>query len=305
MTVILLALLFAVDVDLTSTSVTDADLERVGRMAGITRLDLSQTKITDAGLERLKNLKDLRELRLYYAEHITEDGLAVLRNFPQLELLDLRGARVTSKIFEHISHLKNLRSLDLGFTEIIDDGFDHLLELPRLERLVIGGNRLNGECLSLLRQIRTLRDLDVGGTQRVDSGLWGLALTEANLERIGALTQLRRLSLAAATISDRGVDRPGHPEAERIDLPDLSALAGLANLEFLDLTRQPVSAATLKTIQHLPKLTELRLGLSRNLDDSAAEVLLGMKSLRRVYLTGSRMTPQGLDAIRNLLTQSR
>ncbi len=305
MTSLFLALLFAVDVDLTSSWVTDADLERVGRMAGVTRLDLSQTKITDAGLERLKNLKELRELRLYYAEFLTEDGLAILKHFPQLERLDLRGTRVTSKVFEHIAHLKNLRALDLGFTEIIDDGFDQLTELPRLEKLVIGGNRLSGECLSLLLQIPSLRDLDVGGTQRVDSGLWGLALTEQNLERLGALTQLHRLNLAAATISDRGVDRPGHPEAERIDLPDLSALTALENLEYLDLTRQPVSAAALKSIERLPRLTELRLGLSRNLGDSAADVLLGMKNLRKVYLTGSRMSPEGLEKIQHLLTQSR
>jgi internalin A len=293
----LLLLLMATEVDLSHSWVTDADLVRIGRMQELERLDLSHTKVTDAGLQHLKDLRSVREFSLYYAEYITEDGLAFLKKWTKLERLNLRGARVTSKVFEHLSGLPNLRELDLSFTEITDEGFDQLMELPRLEKLAIGGNRLTGEGLAVLRQIPTLRDLDVSGTQRVDSGLWGLSLTEENLARIGALKQLRRLNLAAATISDRGVDRPGHPEAERADLRDLSALQGLLELEYLDLSRQPVSAATLKTIASLPRLATLRLGLCKKIDDSAVDTLAGMKSLRTVYTAGTQIT----DAARTRL----
>lgn len=286
----LLLLLMATEVDLSHSWITDADLARIGRMQELERLDLAQTKITDAGLQHLKDIRNVRELSLSYAEYISADGLAFLKNWKKLEKLNLRGARITSKIFEHLAGLENLRELDLSFTEIIDEGFDHLMELPRLEKLAIGGNRLSGECLNVLRQMPALRDLDVGGTQRVDSGLWGLSLTEDNLARIGALKQLRRLSLAAATLSDRGVDRPGHPEAERAELRDLSALEPLQNLEFLDLSRQPVSAATLKTIASLPRLHTLRLGLCKKIDDSAVDVLAQMKQLRSVYTAGTLLT---------------
>ncbi|MFN7937279.1 MAG: hypothetical protein U0R19_28395 [Bryobacteraceae bacterium] len=289
----LLFLLMATEVDLSHTWVTDADLVRIGRMAEVERLDLSHTKVTDAGLQHLKDLRNVRELNLYYAEYISEDGLAFLKKWTKLERLNLRGARVTSKIFEHLAGLPNLRELDLAFTEITDEGFDQLMELPRLEKLAIGGNRLTGEGLNVLRQISTLRDLDVSGTQRVDSGLWGLSLTEENLARIGALRQLRRLNLAAATISDRGVDRPGHPEAERSDLRDLSALRGLVELEYLDLSRQPVSAATLQSIASLPRLATLRLGLCKKIDDAAVDVLASMKSLRAVYTVGTQVSEAG------------
>jgi Leucine-rich repeat (LRR) protein len=186
---------------------------------------------------------------------------------------------VTSKVFGHLSGLKNLRELDLGFTEITDDGFEVLVELPKLQRLVIGGNRLTGECLQFLRQVATLRHLDVGGTQRVDSGLWGLSLTEENLRRLGELLQLESLSLAGATLSDRGVDRPGHPEAERVELRDLSALQGLEKLEFLDLSRQPVTAETLGTIASLPRLRRLRLRQCKKIDSNVVSVLRTMKAL--------------------------
>ncbi|HUQ90615.1 MAG TPA: hypothetical protein VM120_02965 [Bryobacteraceae bacterium] len=283
----------AVELDLSRTWTTDADLQRIGQMKQLARLDLSQTRISDAGLQHLKGLKNLRELNLYYAEYISEDGLAILKNWTELEKLNLHGTRVTSKIFEHLAGLKKLRELDLGFTEITDEGLERLTELPKLERLVIGGNRLTGECLSFLRQISTLRDLDVSGTQRVDSGLWGLPLTDQNLTRIGGIQQLRRLSIAAATISDRGVDRPGHPEAERSDLRDLSALRGLVNLEYLDVSRQPLSTETLKTFADLPGLKELRVMLCKKLDDRAVDVLVGMKALQRVYLSGSSISADG------------
>lgn len=287
---IALFLLMAVDVDLSHSWITDADLVKIGRMRELERLDLSHTKVTDAGLQHLKDLRNVRELNLYYAEYISEDGLAFLKHWTKLEKLNLRGARITSKIFEHLAALPNLRDLDLAFTEITDEGFDQLLELPKLEKLAIGGNRLTGECLNVLRQIPTLRDLDVSGTQRVDSGLWGLSLTEENLARIGALKQLTRLNLSAATLSDRGVDRPGHPEAERTDLRDLSALQPLTNLEYLDLSRQPVTSATLKTIASLPRLHTLRLALCRKIDDTAIPVLKSMPQLRTVHSTGTQIT---------------
>ncbi len=290
-----------VELDLTSSWVTDAEMARVSRLTALRKLDLSQTKVTDAGLRALRDLPDVRELSLRYAEYITDDGLANLARWKRLEKLDLRGARVTSKVFEHLAPLTSLRELDLGFTEINDDGFEALLGLEKLRKLSIGGNRLTGQCLLLLKQLPALTDLDVGGTQRVDSGLWGLPLTETTLARIGSLHRLERLNLAAATISDRGTDRPGHPEAERSELADLSALAGLSKLEYLDLTRQPVTANAIRSLAALTGLKELRLGLSRKLDDTAVAPLQAMRGLRRVYLTGSALTPEGLEKLRPLL----
>jgi hypothetical protein len=44
----------------------------------------------------------------------------------------------------------------------------------------------------------------------------------------------------------------------------------------------------------LPKLGELRLGLTRNINDAAVDKLLGLKHLKLVYLAGSGITPAGL-----------
>lgn len=258
-----------VNVDLAATWITDVDLARIGQLEHLQKLDLSHTLITDVGLEHLKKLRNVTDLNLYYAEYFTDSGIAHLADWKKLLNLNLHGTKVTSKAFDHLSRLTTLRSLDIGFTQIDDDGFENLASLVKLERLVMGGNRLTGSCLSSLKILPALTDLDLGGIQWVDSGVWGLPLTEANLQQIGALKQLKSLSLNGATVTDRGADKPGQAEAERKELRGLAALSGLVNLERLDLSRTPVSAANLEPLRAMPKLRDIRLAMAPNIDATA------------------------------------
>jgi Leucine-rich repeat (LRR) protein len=270
-----------VEADLSFAWVTDADLARLAAHPGLRRIDLSQTKVTDAGFAHLKDLKNVVALDCYYCEFITEDAIASVKEWPKLEQLNLRGTKVTSRVFEHLARITTLRRLDVAFTQIDDDGFEHLTALTKLERLVIGGNRLNGSALAALKLLPSLVELDAGGIQRVDSGLWGLPLSAENLARLGELTQLRVLELNGATLNDRGTDRPGHPDAERKALRDLSALARLVNLEKLDLSRQPVTIEALTPLAGLPKLRELRLGMVPHLGEQAAVLFQHVEKLVR------------------------
>jgi Leucine-rich repeat (LRR) protein len=280
-----------VELNLADTWVSDADMAKVAALHHLRKLDLSHTRITDRGMEYLAALENVTELNCNFAEYITEDGVAHIRNWKRLERLNLRGTKVTSKVFDSLAKLTSLRALDLSSTQIEDEGFEQLSSLTKLESLAIGANRLSGAALPLLKLAPSLRELDVGGLQRVDSGLWGLPLTDENLTRIAELKQLRSLSLSGATLSDRGVDRPGSPEAERSELRDLSKLAALVNLERLDLSRLPVTAESLEPLARLPKLRELRLGLAGKVDDAALPTLLKIKS---VYITGSKLSPEAL-----------
>jgi Leucine-rich repeat (LRR) protein len=284
-------------VDLTSTWITDADLSRIGALGRLRRLNLAHTKITDVGMQYLRELSGVTDLNLYYAEYITEDGIAAIKGWTSLERLNLRGTKVNSKVFDHLAQLTSLRALDLAYSQIDDEGFEQLSSLTHLEELAIGGNRLTGGCLPLLKLLPALLKLDVSGMQRVDSGLWGLALTDANLEQIGALTQLHSLNLSGANLNDfGGADRPERTLV-RTELRDLSKLKTLVNLEVLDLSNTPVSDDALEALRALP-LRELRLGLAANIHDRSVPLLLGMAQLRAVYLAGSGLSKQGIDQLR-------
>jgi len=288
-----------VGVDLESTWITDADLEKIGRLASVRKLNLAHTKITDAGIEHLKPLENVSELNLYYAEYITDLALAHLKGWKNLEVLNLRGTRMTSAVFEHLAHLTGLRSLDIGFTEVEDDGFEQLSALIRLESLAAGGNRLSGSALSSLKLLPALRRLDVGGMQRVDSGRWGLALSDENLARLSELTELRALTLTGANLNDRRIDRPGNKLAERTELPDISKLRALRNLEVLDLSRTPVLPGALTALRDMPALRELRLGMATKIDDGAVETLASLRQLRSLHLGGTKITAEGAERIRS------
>jgi Leucine-rich repeat (LRR) protein len=238
------------------------------------------------------------ELNLYYAEYITDTALAHLRGWKRLEVLNLRGVRLTSQVFEHLAQLTALRSLDIAFTEVEDDGFEQLSSLTKLKNLAMGGNRLSGSALASLKLLPGLQRLDVGGMQRVDSGRWGLALSEDNLRRLSELTELRALTLTGANLNDRRIDRPGNQLAQRTELPDISKLRSLRNLEFLDLSRTPVLPGALAALRDLPKLRELRLGLANKVDDTAIDTLVSLNQLRSLHLGGSNMTPEGIDRLR-------
>jgi Leucine-rich repeat (LRR) protein len=227
--------------------------------------------VTDLGMEHLRDLPTLTSFNCYFCEFIGDDAVSVMKSWKKLERVQLRGTKVTSKALEHLAQIPTLRSIDISHTEIDDEGFELLGSLTRLESLSIGANRLEGSALTALKSLPSLRSLNAGGIQRVDSGLWGLALNEANLARLGELTQLTSLDLSGANLSDRGLDRPGHPEAERTEMRDLSALAGLKQLEELSLTRTKVTPDALLQLAVLPKLKRLRLGLTPNLTSEAIE----------------------------------
>src|SRR6266567_2242428 len=120
-----------VELNLTDTWVSDADMAKVAQLHHLRKLDLSHTKITGRGIEYLASLENVTDLNCYFAEYLTDDGIAHIRNWKRLERLNLRGTKVTSKIFDSLAKLTSLRSLDIAFTQVSDDGFEQLSALTR------------------------------------------------------------------------------------------------------------------------------------------------------------------------------
>jgi hypothetical protein len=302
-----------VEVDLTSTWITDDDLARIATLTSLHKLNLSYTKITDLGLEHLRPLRNVTYLNCYYCEYVTDGGIAFLKQWTNLEYLNLRGTEATSRVFEHIAQMKKLRTLDVGFSRVNDDGFDALASLERLEELHIGGDKMTGLALPLLRLLPSLKRLDVNGSQRTDSGRWGLMLTDVNIESLGALTQLEALNMGGAMVTDVG----------------MKALAPLVHLEDLDLSRMDITAQGLEPLTRLPRLRRLNLWQSTRIDDRAGPYLLrmqsletldlsdtavtdalldqlqGMKQLQRLFLAGAKVTPERVGALRKALPGCR
>ena len=287
-----------VAVNLRSRWVTDGDLENLAAsFPNLESLDLSHTHVTDLGLGFVAKLRKLRSLNLYFAEHVTEAGVARLHELKSLERLNLRGARMSDSGMEFMSHLPNLRELDIGVTQITDTSLEHLEGLQHLETLALGGNRIGHVGLVFLQSLPSLKNLDLSGAQITDSGVWSVTLTDLHLNRIAALEGLEVLNLAAADIGYVASIGDGVPRLRnRIHITDLGLpeLKALKRLRSLDLSRSEVTAKSLVELVSLPALEEIVLSYCEKVEDAAAATLLRMKSLRSLDLTYTKLTDEGL-----------
>lgn len=252
-------------VDLRSSWVTDADLARLAALPTLTHLDLSLTRITDHGMQQLKSAPAIVELNLYYAEQVTDEGMAAVKGWKRLKRVNLRGTKVTDTTLEHLSGIETLESIDVGFAQVTDVGLDHLTTLPNLRALTAGGNKLTDAGLQALRHLPGLTYLDVSGMQRTDSGLWSVSLTEFGIETIATLRELRELRLDG----------------------------------------MPVSARWIEKLKLLTKLERISLQGCRRLGDDAAALLASLPALRVADLKGTAVTEKGLAELRKAKPQAQ
>ena len=64
--------------DLRSTWVSDSDLGQLAQLPLLSKLDLSLTRISDHGMKDLTPAPAIEELNLYYAEQVTDEGMAAV-----------------------------------------------------------------------------------------------------------------------------------------------------------------------------------------------------------------------------------
>jgi len=245
---------------LRQTWIGDSDLDRIAQLAKLEKLDLSLTRVTDLGLLKLKDLKNVRELNLFYAELVTDEGLATMREWQRIERINACGTKVTDNTLAILAGKQSIQALDVGFAEVTDSGLQYLATMPGLRELAFGGNKLTEVGLQVLRGMPQLRVLNLSGRQRTDSGLWFLGTTDLGLDPVAAVVELRELNLSGLGVTGRGMEKlKALAKLERLDLhgckrvgdeavPFLAQLAGLQWLDVQD------TGMTAKGIEELKRL---------------------------------------------------
>lgn len=245
-------------VDLRASWVTDSDMPLLAQLPHLTHLDLSLTRITDRGLQQLKSAPSIVDLNLYYAEQITDEGLAAIKGWKRLRRLNVRGTRITDSTLEHAASVPTLEALDVGYAQVTDVGLDHLASLTNLRELSLGGNKVTDAGLQSLRYLSALTRLDLAGLQRTDSGLWSVSLTD----------------------------------------PGIVAIATLKNLRFLRLDGLPVSGRSLERLKGLTKLERISLQGCKRIADDAVPAITAWPAMKTVDLKGTSVTPDALAGLR-------
>jgi internalin A len=247
-----------VAVDLRSSWTTDSDMPLLAQMKELKRLDLSLTRISDRGLRALKAASAIEELNLSFAEQITDEGAATVKGWKHLRHLNLRGTKITDSTLEFLSGVAGLEWLDIGWAQITDTGLGHLASLTNLRHLAMGGNKLTDTSLEFLRQMPQIEYLDLGGTQRTDSGLWTLQLTDAGMQSIAGVAELRDLRLAGTAVTGRGLgllrslsklERLNLQGCRKLQADAVVIMAGFKQLRMLDLKDSSLDAEAVARIR--------------------------------------------------------
>jgi internalin A len=254
-----------VAVDLRGSWVYDSELIDLAKLPHLEKLDLSHTRISDEGLVYLRAAPEIRDLNLYYAEQITDQGMSAIKDWKHLKRLNLRGTRISDGTLEIVSHLAQLEALDIANTPVTDNGLDSLMTLINLKELSLGRRRESDNEVELLRLLPTLTCLNLSGPSDAER-------PDATYRRAGESGPMRTdLVRAIADLKDLRVLKLGY---SNIDADGLRILSGLRQVERLGLDACP------------------RIG-----DDAAAE-LANWKSLKYVDLQETKVTEKGAEALR-------
>jgi Leucine-rich repeat (LRR) protein len=114
--------------------------------------------------------------------------------------------------------------------------------------------------------------------------LGGPDATDALLEKLRGLRELRKLNLDQTQITDAGLEH----------------LAGLSQLQELSIAYSPVTDAGLEHIKGLTELRELYLN-STQASDAGLEHLKGLSRLRVLWLHGTKFTHAGVEKLQQAL----
>lgn len=187
--------------------------------------------VEGGGLSYAIRLNSLRMLRI--SGSITNDQLAILREIPELEALDMCFVSIVSEAewteesadnFVHLPRLPHLRGLNLYDTSFRGDGLDNI---PNIENLDVSDTDLDDIAMPQLGRLMRLKHLSLVGT----------SITDESLQHLATLPQLKELNLGYTQISDDGLRR----------------LWSLKSLEYLGLYNTRVTDAGVNALRkHLP-----------------------------------------------------
>jgi uncharacterized protein (TIGR03067 family) len=160
----------------------------------------------------------------------TNDDLAIIKKYPLVSSLSMRGCQVTDAGLVHLKDMQQLTYLTLDNMPITNAGLTHLIGHPKLIELSVSGTKVTGEGVKKLTQ---LTELNVSDS----------AFTDADLAHLKDLTKLKRLDLSGTKITDAG----------------LAHLKPLTKLDSLFLDKTAITDAGLSHLHCLTKLRYIRL----------------------------------------------
>ena len=223
-------------------------------------LSMMLTNITDDGLSlALPRLPSLEYVNFESCD-VSDIGLVHLRHAQGLQKVHIADTLAGNDTMEALSHLQHISTLDVSFTNCINDiglkfigrmyglhhlilesldrfsspGLRHLVHLAHLKTLDLFGCRITDAVCSIISTIKSLKKLDIG---------WG-DVSSAGVKELSKLSKLQHLSLA-------------HCHHIRDDC--VPFLLGMKHLSSLNISECRIKPGMLLMLSALPSLKVLCL----------------------------------------------
>jgi len=247
----------------------------------IVEVSLARTWASNNDIERVVEIKGLKRLDLSFT-YVSDAGIERLQQLQQLEELALDATEaITDAAASYLRANKHLRKLVLRGTDITDVGMPYLAALTGLKSLDLSHTMIGDVGLESLPALSELEELDLGGTR----------ITGINLNFLKLLPKLKKLSFNG--IQRRNAGACWTPLITDLDLDTISLLSGLEDLNLgvgvsLGKTGVAVGAGNCHVTGGV-QLTDL--GVAK---------LAKLTKLRRLDISGARITPSGLNVLKSL-----
>ena len=239
------------------------------RLAAFQETPSEQEQAVTAIRGRASNIQKNRDGTVRFVRfsrpQVTDEDVAHIAAFPQLEYLAVVSPGPTDIGLAHISGLKNLDTLFLSHSRITDTGMRSLSGLPKLERLYLDGTAITDSGTNHLAGLQTLTTLSLSDT----------AIGDSTLRVVSQLQQIEILLLSGTSVTDAC----------------FSDLAKLPNLRILDVSRTGVTGGDISQLNACTQLTSLCLDTTLVSDDIADTLprsdTLKLLSLRHTTVNSS------------------
>jgi Leucine-rich repeat (LRR) protein len=129
---------------------TKGIVEHIGKFPNLTALDLSETTIKDAALVEIGKLAKLEDLNLWHTR-VTDAGLSALTS-SKLKRLNLDDTNIGDGAIEHLSKIESLEFLHIGKTAVTDDKIGELAKLKNLKDLILTNTTLSKKAVAQLQE---------------------------------------------------------------------------------------------------------------------------------------------------------
>jgi hypothetical protein len=205
------------EADYGDMNLDDDCMQLIGRMSRLQKLALTRAVFKDVSLRHLTRLP--------------------------LHKLGLQGATITNKAIPYILEIGSLSDLDIGDTDVDDDGLKLLSQSKTIKRLVLTlGRCFSNEGINFISEMPNLTELEIGRAKHVDAdclkslskanglirlNIEGIAFNDDTASHLKNLTNLRHLQFSMCRLKDS-------------DLAEIATMTSLRTITFFgeDVTDQ-------------------------------------------------------------------